>query len=135
MVKGLLKMSILVAAKLLFHLYGWLWTLKPRRVERVSEILNLFYLTFLRLNKADVEVIKLDSRELVTRCRNRCPILELSVNLNVDTRLACRVVSEPVCRYVLHKLNPRLVFERNYNHIRPYAESCEEHIYLTAVDR
>ena len=37
---------------------------------------------------------------------------------------------EPVCKYVLHRLNPLLAFERNYNHIRPYSDSCEERIYL-----
>ena len=99
------------------------------------DILDLFYLDFLRLGKREVEVIKLDEHELVTRCRNRCPILELSLRLDVDTKLACRVISEPVCRYVLRKLNPHLVFKRNYNHIRPYAESCEERIYLGSVDR
>ena len=125
----------MVAAKYLFYFYARLWCLRHRKVETTVDILNLFYLDFLRLDKRDVEVIKLDEHELVTRCRNRCPILELSLKLKVDTKLACRIISEPVCRYVLHKLNARLVFERNYNHIRPYAESCEERIYLRSADR
>jgi hypothetical protein len=104
--------------------------LRRRRVETTFEVLNLFYLDFLRLNRRDVEVLKLDEHELVTRCRNRCPILNLSLRLGVDTKLACKVVSEPVCRYVLRNVNPRLIFERNYNYIRPYAESCEERIYF-----
>jgi len=128
-------MCILVVAKYLFYLYAWLWCLRRRRVETTTDILKLFYLDFLRLDKRDVEVIRLDEQELVTHCRNRCLILELSLRLKVDTKLACKVVSEPVCKYVLHKLNPRLVFERNYNHIRPYAESCEERIYLPSEDR
>jgi len=125
----------LLVAKYLFYLYAWLWCLRRRRAETTANILKLFYLDFLKLDKRDVEVVKLDEHELVTRCRNRCPILELSLKLKVDTKLACKVVSEPVCKYVLHKLNPRLVFERNYNHIRPYAESCEERIYLPSEDR
>jgi hypothetical protein len=56
--------------------------------------------------------------------------LRLSLMLKIDTKLACKIVSEPICKYVLHRLNPRLAFERNYNYIRPYSESCEERIYL-----
>jgi hypothetical protein len=125
-----LKGFVLLLAKYVFYLYAWLWCLGRRRVETTVDVLNLFYLDFLRLDRRDVEVVKLDERELVTRCRNRCPILNLSLRLGVDTRLACRVISEPVCRYVLNRLNPSLVFERNYNHIRPYADSCEERIYF-----
>jgi hypothetical protein len=125
-----LKRLVLLLVKHLFSLYAWFWCLRRPRVETTPAILDLFYIDFLRLDRRDVEVLKLDEHELVTRCRNRCPILELSLRLGVDTKLACKVVSEPVCRYVLRKLNPSLVFERNYNHIRPYAESCEERIYF-----
>jgi hypothetical protein len=111
-----------------FFLYGFLWTLKPRRAGSMREVLKLFYLDFLRIDEEDVEVVKLAEDELVTRCRNPCPILRLSLRFNLDTRKVCREVSEPVCRYVLSKLNPRLAFERNYGHIRPYKESCEERI-------
>ena len=125
-----MKGFVLLLAKYAFYLYAWFWCLERRRVETTVDVLNLFYLDFLRLNRRDVEVLKLDEHELVTRCRNRCPILNLSLRLWVDTKLACKVVSEPVCRYVLRNVNPRLIFERNYNYIRPYAESCEERIYF-----
>jgi len=128
-------MCVLVIAKYLFYLYAWLRCLRGQKVKTTVDILRLFYLDFLRLDKRDVEVIKLDEHELVTRCRNRCLILKLSLRLKVDTKLACKVVSEPECRYVLHNLNQRLVFERSYNHIRPYAEGCEERIYLPSEDR
>jgi hypothetical protein len=123
-------MFVLAIAKFLFYFYGWLWTLKPKRVEPMRDVLALFYLGFIGLDERDVEVVKLDDFELVTHCRNPCPILRLSILLKIDTKLACKIVSEPICKYVLHRLNPRLVFERNYNHIRPYSESCEERIYL-----
>jgi hypothetical protein len=96
----------------------------------MRDVLNLFYFDFLGLNEGDVEVVRLCDRELVTRCRNPCPILKLSLILKIDTRISCKIVSQPVCEYVLHKLNERLAFERNYNHIRPYSESCEERIYF-----
>jgi hypothetical protein len=123
-------MFILAVVRFLFHLHGWLWTLRSQRVESIKDVLNLFYLGFLGLDKKDVEVVRLNDFELVTRCRNPCPILRLSLMLKVDTRVACKIVSEPVCKYVLNRLNPNLVFERNYNYIRPYSESCEERIYF-----
>ena len=58
------------------------------------------------------------------------PILRLPLMLKIDTRVACKVVSEPVCKIVLSKLDPLLAFERNYNHIRQYHESCEERIHF-----
>jgi hypothetical protein len=125
-----LKRFVLAFSEAIFYIYALIWTIKPRKANSMKEVLDLFYLDFLRLNKSDVEVVKLDENELITRCRNPCPILKLSLILNVDTKISCRIVSEPVCKYVLHKLNSHLVFQRNYNHIRPYSDSCEERIYL-----
>ncbi|MBS7637182.1 hypothetical protein KEJ37_07660 [Candidatus Bathyarchaeota archaeon] len=102
----------------------------PRTVSSMVDVLELFYYGFLRLDRLDVEVVKLDENELVTRSRNSCPILWLALRLNLDTRWVCREVSEPVCKYVLKRMNKALVFKRNYSHIRPYRESCEERIYL-----
>ena len=121
-----MKMVVLDTAKFLFYLYGWLWMIKPRRAESMRDVLDLFYFGFLGLDKGDVEVVELDDFKLITRCRNPCPILRLSLILKIDARVACKIVPEPVCRYVLRKLNSRLTFKRNYNYIRPYSESCEE---------
>jgi len=123
-------MIVLNIAKFLFYLHGWLWTIKPKHVRSMRDVLDLFYLGFLGLGEGDVEVVKLNDFELVTRCKNQCPILRLSIMLKIDTRVACKIISEPVCKYVLHRLDSRLNFERNYNHIRPYSGSCEERIYL-----
>ncbi|MEM4606671.1 MAG: hypothetical protein QXV93_00655 [Zestosphaera sp.] len=48
----------------------------------------------------------------------------------MDTRYTCKLVSEPVYKYVLKRVNPKLVFERNYDYIRPYRDGCMERIYL-----
>jgi hypothetical protein len=125
-----LKRFVLTFSEAIFYIYALIWSIKPRKANSMKEVLDLFYLDFLRLNKSDVEVVKIDENELITRCRNPCPILRLSLMLDVDTRISCRIISEPVCKYVLHKLNPHLVFQRNYNHIRPYSDSCEERIYF-----
>ncbi|QOR94498.1 hypothetical protein IMZ38_00660 [Thermosphaera chiliense] len=126
----MLARIVLNLARNVFQAYAVLWLLKPRKASSMSDVFKLFYLDFLVLDEKHVEIVKLSDNELVTRCRNPCPILELSQRLRVDTRVSCRIVSEPVCKYVLNKLNPKLVFERNYEHIRPYADSCEERVYF-----
>ncbi|MEM4523028.1 MAG: hypothetical protein QW738_07460 [Nitrososphaeria archaeon] len=55
-------------------------------------------------------------------------ILKLALSFNMDIMYGCRVVSEQVCKYILGKPNPRLIFERNY--IRPYRNDCIERIYI-----
>ncbi|MGP3667712.1 MAG: hypothetical protein ACKD6N_07755 [Candidatus Bathyarchaeota archaeon] len=120
---------ILLVAKVIFYVYGFLWSLKPRKVSSLEDVLKLFYINFLRVKPTNVEVVKIDRNELITRCKNPCPILTLTLYLRLDTKYVCKVVSEPVCRYVLKRLNLKLGFERNYNHIRPYKESCEERVF------
>ncbi|MEM2210143.1 MAG: hypothetical protein QXX97_06275 [Nitrososphaerota archaeon] len=125
----IIKKILLILVKAFFYFYGFLWTIKPRKVNSMKDVYELFYINFLRIDKEYIEIIKINENELITRCKNPCPILKLSLFFNLDTKNVCKIVSEPICKYVLHKMNQRLVFERNYNHIRPYKESCEERIY------
>jgi hypothetical protein len=92
--------------------------------------LKLFYYNFLGVQKEDCEVIKITDKELITRCKNRCPILELSKHLGIDTKKICKNISEGPCKYFLIKLNKNITFKRNYDHIRPYADDCKEIITL-----
>ncbi|MBO3832990.1 MAG: hypothetical protein FGF51_06335 [Candidatus Brockarchaeota archaeon] len=124
-----IKKSLLIIVKGVFYFYGLLWTLRPRKVYSTSCVLRLFYLGFLRIDEKHINIVKLNENELVTRCENPCPILQLSQFLKMDTKYVCKEVSEPVCKFVLSRINPNLIFERNYEHIRPYAESCEERVY------
>ncbi len=126
---NILKKMILLMALAVFALYGFLWLLKPRKVENMSELLEEFYYNFLKIKKEDLEVVKLTDAEVVTVSRNPCPILKLALLIRADTKYACRLTSETVCRYVLKRINPRLVFERNYGYIRPYRDGCMERIY------
>ncbi len=125
-----MKKLVVEISKIIFYIYAFLWLVKPRKAKSIDEVYWLFYIDFLRLNPKDVEIIKMNSHELITRCRNPCPILALAQHLNLDTRYVCRIVSESVCRYVLKRLNVDIVFERNYSYIRPYANGCEERIIL-----
>jgi hypothetical protein len=126
----IINKTCLILAKTIFYFYGFLWTINLRKVDSMKDVFKLFYIDFLRIDKKYIEIVKINENELVTRCKNPCPILKLSLFFNLNTRYVCKIISEPVCKYVLHKMNPRLVFKRNYNHIRPYKESCEERIYF-----
>ena len=130
--RGALSRVVVYLALAVFYVYGFLWSLRPRRVRTAEEVLDVFYYGFLRLRREDVEVVRVSDSELVTISRNPCPILRLALSLGMDTRYVCRIVSETVCRYVLRKLNPQLVFERDYSYIRPYSNGCLERVYLRA---
>ncbi|MDW8033328.1 MAG: hypothetical protein RMI79_00010 [Nitrososphaerota archaeon] len=119
----------IILAKAIFYFKSYMWIIKRKKAYSMQDVLKLFYMDFLKIDEKNIEIIKLDEDELITRCNNPCPILRLSERLKLDTKYICREISEPVCKFVLSKLNPNLVFERNYEHIRPYAKSCEERIY------
>jgi hypothetical protein len=67
--RGLLGRVAVYLALVVFYAYGFLWTLKPRRVETAGDALNVFYYGFLRLRREDVEVVGVSDRELVTVSR------------------------------------------------------------------
>lgn len=113
-----------------FYLYGFLWLLKPRKIKSLRDLYELFYIDFLVLKPEYVEIVKLNDTELITISRNPCPILRLAQALKMDTRYVCKLVSETVCKYVLRRINSKLVFERDYNYIRPYRDGCLERIYI-----
>lgn len=125
-----MRKMILLFAKYLFFLYAFLWPVFSKRTSSMEDVLKIFYIDFLKVGANDIEIVKINEDELITRCKNPCPILWLATRLGMDTKHVCKEVSEPACEYFLKKLNPNLVFERNYNHIRPYKESCEERIYV-----
>lgn len=129
---GLAALIAVLLAKTVFYAYALLWLAARRatKVRDLGEVVSVFYLDFLRLRRAHVKVVRLSKCEAVVRCSNPCPILDLSLRLSLDTRFVCRIVSEPVCRFVLARLDPRLELERDYAKIRPYAGYCEERVYL-----
>ena len=115
-----------------FYLMALRWHLKNKTssVVTTKDIFELFYLDFLKVPSEDCQIIEMSEKRLITRCKNTCPILELSQKLGVDTKQSCKQISEGPCKFFLRKLKKGIVFERNYSHIRPYAEDCEEIITL-----
>ncbi|MEM2930995.1 MAG: hypothetical protein QW797_09095, partial [Thermoproteota archaeon] len=81
-----LKHIPLTLGLFVFYSYGFLWTLKPRRIETMRDLFELFYIRFLRLESKHVEIVRMTGTELVTVSRNPCPILRLTLMLRMDTR-------------------------------------------------
>lgn len=122
------KIIIVYIGLITFYVYAFLWLIvrAPRNISSMSNLLQVFYYDFLRLKPEDIEIIKLAEHELITISRNSCPILKLSLRFGLDTRYTCKIISESVCKYVLRKLNPNIIFKRDYNYIRPYKSGCLE---------
>jgi hypothetical protein len=128
---GLFTRLILYIGLAVFYTYGLIWCLVKRgSVKTTSDVLRVFYYDFLRLRREQVLIEKLTENELVTVSVNPCPILRLSLLLRVDTNYSCKLISETVCKAVLKRFNPKLVFKRDYNYIRPYSSGCRERIYF-----
>ena len=117
-----------------FYFIALRWHLRHKIPKNITtkDIYELFYLNFLKVPKEECKIIEMTDRKLVTRCKNECPILDLSLDLNIDTKQSCRRISEGPCKYFLRKLNKNITFKRNYNHIRPYEKDCEETIILSS---
>ena len=120
--------------EIVFYIFAFKWHLKNKRKipNKISsrDILKLFYFDFLKVPKKDCETIEITDNKLIIRCKNKCPILDLSLNLNIDTKKSCRLISEGPCKYFLRKLDKNIIFKRNYDHIRPYKRDCEEVITI-----
>ena len=90
-----------------------------------------FYERYLRVRPpADGEIIEQSEKRLVMRWRNPCPTLEACRKLGLDTREVCKKAFEKPVEEFLKTINPKLRFDRNYEHIRPYTAYCEEIIVL-----
>ena len=115
---------------IIFYVMAFFLTLFNKITEKntMKDIFNLFYIQFLKIPKENCEIVQITDNKLITRCNNKCFILELSIKLGIDTKISCKRISEGPSKFFLKRLNKNLIFKRNYNHIRPTAPSCEETI-------
>jgi hypothetical protein len=54
-----MKEIVLAIAKVAFYLYAFLWTIKPKIANSMSDVLELFYLDFLKVDRRKIEVVRL----------------------------------------------------------------------------
>jgi hypothetical protein len=96
---------------------------------------TLVFLTYMGLDPAGVPVVYEDQERIVWRSINFCPTLEACLRLGLDTRTVCRAATERSVEALIHCLDSRLRFGRNYRaRMRPYAAYCEEEIWLARQD-
>jgi hypothetical protein len=90
---------------------------------------RLFFEFYLKLNLAEVPVVFEDDTRIVWNSYNFCSMLEACQELGISTRKVCRH-SEESLHLFGRAFHPHLRFARNYDHIRPYQDSCMEAFYL-----
>ena len=71
-----------------------------------------------------------DETRIVFHSQNFCPTMEACNRLGMDTRQVCKHLNEDATNRLIQLIDPRLRFSRNYEHLRPYSQFCEEMICL-----
>jgi len=100
--------------------------LRGSDVEKAYKVLIMK----LKINETEAPIIEISDFKLVFHSKNSCASLEACKILDLDTRIICKKIFERSTEEFIKMLNPKLRFSRNYNSIRPYADYCEEIIYL-----
>ncbi len=99
--------------------------------DPIEDAYNVFYVSYLKIScPKDGEIVRKNKKEIITRWHNKCPILDACKKLGLDTKIICKEVYHRPSQVFLSKIDKRLKFDRNYNHIRPYTPYCEEIIRL-----
>jgi hypothetical protein len=113
---------------------AWLDKNLPRLTRTDNPFMDgyrLFYEEYLHVSIPEYgEIVEQTPSRLVTRWWNRCPTLEACQHFGLDTRRVCRRVYHQPVQVMLSRINPELVFVRNYAAIRPYTAYCEEGFVL-----
>ena len=90
---------------------------------------RLFFEFYLKIDLAEVPILFEDDTRIVWKSYNFCSMLEACQELGISTRKVCRH-SEESLHLFGRAFHPHLRFARNYDHIRPYQDSCMESFYL-----
>ena len=98
--------------------------------DDLEKAYHLLLMDYLGIDPREVPVVEKTERRIVWRSRNPCPVIEACRVLGLDTREICKRVYERPAQALVSKINPELLFKRNYEKIRPHASYCEEMIEL-----
>jgi tRNA(adenine34) deaminase len=88
---------------------------------------TLFF-AYMGLPVSELPVLSETDNKIIWHSLNRCPTLEATGRLGLDTRQVCRAAYEKSTQAFLSQLDPQLRFLRSYEDIRPYSEHCKEMI-------
>lgn len=96
----------------------------------VEKAFQLVLFEYMKLKPEEVPIVEKTDKKIVWKSYDFCPYLEAIKKLKMDTRIVCRCATHSPVQAMIEKINPKLLFSRNYVTIRPYAEYCEEIIEL-----
>jgi len=95
-------------------------------VEKAYQLL----LMKLGIDEDEAPIVSKSDERIVFHSRNFCPALEACKILGLDTAEVCRKHTEKATEGLIRMINPRLVFRRDYERLRPRSPFCEEIIAL-----
>lgn len=78
----------------------------------------------------EMPIVVRSEKQITFHSMNFCPTLEACRILRLDTRHVCKLLNEESTDKLVKKIDNRLRFSRNYNHLRPYSSYCEESISI-----
>jgi hypothetical protein len=99
---------------------------------------RIVFLEHMKINPEHSRVVRVAEGVIRIDSYNFCPYLEacnelgLAYNeLGLETRFVCKEIGEPSIQAMMLRIDPRLVFWRNYANIRPsHPDFCEEYMGL-----
>jgi tRNA(adenine34) deaminase len=98
-----------------------------------EDILHAAYRVFLQklgISEDQAPIVRCDEKHLILHSRNFCPTLEACNVLGLDTGFVCKYLTEKPTTDLIRQIHPKLRFTRNYKHLRPHSDYCEEMIIL-----
>jgi hypothetical protein len=119
--------------KLLKKRLKWYEDNKDRLNLRGSDVRKAYALLiveYLGLGPMEAPILFESESKIVWGSYNRCPVLEACIRGHYDTREICKRGWEQSVQALIEKINPDLLFSRNYNTLRPYGDYCEEAIEI-----
>jgi len=93
-----------------------------------EKVWRIICFDYMKINPADSRITRVSSNKIRLDSYNFCPYLEACKELGLDTRYVCKEIGEPSIQIICKMINPKLVFSRNYQNIRPHnLDFCEEY--------
>ncbi len=109
--------------------------------EHITDLQKAFIMMFghqMEINHKDLNTIPIYDEEqgiftAYIQAKNFCPYLEAFKRMEIkpdDSVQLCNLVLEKPCQLLIEKVNPKIRFFRNYSHIRPIADYCDERLMI-----
>ena len=116
------------------------------KCEYLTDIQKAFIILFrhrLKIDTNDLRIVPIyDSKQGIftthIQSRNFCPYLEAFKRMKLkpeESIKLCRLVLEKPCQALIDKINPKIKFSRDYSHIRPLSNYCDERLILKDYSR